>query len=70
MRYQLRKTITFVGMMGAGKTSIGKLVGQNFGVNFLDSDHEIEKAANMSVTEIFARDGRSMRKTSDIEKTL
>lgn len=57
MRYQLRKTITFVGMMGAGKTSIGKLVAQKFGVKFVDSDHEIEKAANMSVTEIFARDG-------------
>ena len=72
MHYQLSKTITFVGMMGAGKTSIGKLVGQNLGVNFLDSDHEIEKAANMSVTEIFARDGEPFfrAKESQVLKRL
>lgn len=43
--------------MGAGKTAVGTLVAQKLGAQFLDSDHEIEKAANMKVAEIFSRDG-------------
>jgi shikimate kinase len=53
----LRKTVVLVGMMGAGKTAVGKALAQRLGVPFLDSDHEIERAANMTVPEIFARDG-------------
>tara|TARA_Y100000385_G_scaffold289904_1_gene360948 strand:+ start:1078 stop:1632 length:555 start_codon:yes stop_codon:yes gene_type:complete len=55
--YQLSKTIVLVGLMGAGKTAVGNLLGQKLGAAFLDSDHEIEKAANMSIAEIFTRDG-------------
>jgi len=44
-------------MMGAGKTAVGRVVAERLGVPFLDSDHEIERAANMTVSEIFARDG-------------
>jgi shikimate kinase len=43
--------------MGAGKTAVGRLVAQELGKAFIDSDDEIVKAANMSITEIFARDG-------------
>jgi shikimate kinase len=43
--------------MGAGKTAVGRLVAQELGVDFVDSDEEIVKAANMSITEIFERDG-------------
>ncbi|MCO4825526.1 shikimate kinase [Amylibacter sp.] len=57
MRYQLTKTIAVIGLMGAGKTAVGTLVAQKLGAKFLDSDQEIEKAANMSVAEIFERDG-------------
>lgn len=46
-----------VGMMGAGKTAVGGEVARRLGVGFSDSDAEIERAANMSVAEIFARDG-------------
>ncbi len=53
----LRKTVVLVGMMGAGKTAVGRTLAAQLGVNFLDSDHEIEEAANMSIAEIFARDG-------------
>ena len=45
--------------MGAGKTAVGRLVAQELGANFLDSDEEIIKAANMSIAEIFERDGES-----------
>jgi shikimate kinase len=55
----LKKTIVMVGMMGAGKTAGGRALAARLGVPFLDSDHEIEAAANMSIPEIFARDGES-----------
>ncbi|WP_268878266.1 shikimate kinase [Mesobaculum littorinae] len=57
MAYRLHKTIVLVGMMGAGKTAIGGALARRLGVDFRDSDHEIERAANMTVPEIFARDG-------------
>ncbi len=57
MSYELTKTIVLVGLMGAGKTAVGRLVAQELGADFLDSDEEIVKAANMSIAEIFERDG-------------
>lgn len=54
---QLKKTIVMVGMMGAGKTAVGRALAVRLGVPFLDSDHEIETAANLTIPEIFARDG-------------
>ena len=46
-------------MMGAGKTAVGTHLARDLGVPFLDSDDEIVKAANMSIAEIFARDGEA-----------
>ena len=54
---KLKKTVVMVGMMGAGKTAVGRAVAAKLGVSFLDSDAEIEAAANMTIAEIFARDG-------------
>lgn len=54
---RLKKTVVMVGMMGAGKTAVGRALAARLGVPFLDSDIEIEAAANMSVPEIFTRDG-------------
>jgi len=54
---RLKKTVVMVGMMGAGKTAVGRALAARLGVPFLDSDAEIEAAANMSVPEIFTRDG-------------
>ena len=53
----LKKTAVMVGMMGAGKTAVGRALALRLGVEFRDSDTEIEAAANMTVPEIFARDG-------------
>jgi shikimate kinase len=49
--------VVLIGMMGAGKTAVGKALAAILHAPFLDSDAEIEKAANMTVPEIFARDG-------------
>ena len=59
MGLKLDKTVVLVGMMGAGKTAVGKAVATILDVPFLDSDAEIIRAANMSIAEIFARDGEA-----------
>ena len=56
-QWKLKKTVVLVGMMGAGKTAVGKALAARLGVPFLDSDAEIERAAAMSIAEICARDG-------------
>ena len=53
----LTKTVALVGMMGAGKTSIGKRLAARLEVPFADADHEIETAAGMTVAEIFEKYG-------------
>jgi len=46
-----------VGMMGAGKTTVGRWLAQELGYHFFDTDDLISQVANQSITEIFARDG-------------
>jgi shikimate kinase len=72
-RYVLKKTVALVGMMGAGKTAVGRAVAAKLAVPFLDSDAEIEAAANLTVPEIFARDGEAFfrkRETEVISRLL
>ena len=51
------KPVVLVGMMGAGKTSVGRRLANQMGREFLDSDHEIETAAGMSIEDYFAAHG-------------
>jgi len=53
----LKKTVALVGMMGAGKTSLGRKLSAKLVVPFRDADHEIEAAAGLSVSEIFGKFG-------------
>lgn len=48
-----RRSLVLVGMMGAGKSSIGRRLAGRLGIAFVDADAEIETAAGMSITEIF-----------------
>ena len=52
-----RRSIVLVGMMGAGKSSIGRRLAARLSLPFVDADSEIEKAASMTITEIFAAQG-------------
>lgn len=53
------RTIVMVGLMGAGKTSIGRRLAQRLGLAFVDADHEIESAAGCTIEEIFERFGEA-----------
>ena len=48
-----RKSLVLIGLMGAGKSAIGRRLGKRLGLSFVDADKEIEAAAGKSVTEIF-----------------
>ncbi len=51
------RSVVLVGMMGAGKSAVGKRLGQELNLPFKDADLEIEAAAKMSIPDIFARHG-------------
>ena len=51
------RSIVLVGMMGAGKSSVGRRLAARLGIPFVDADTEIEKAAGMSIADIFAGHG-------------
>ncbi len=49
--------IVLVGFMGAGKTTVGRLLAAKLGLSFTDSDHEIEARAGKPIARVFAEDG-------------
>lgn len=51
------RTIALIGLMGAGKTCIGKIIAKSLHLDFVDADQEIEKAAGMTIPDIFERHG-------------
>lgn len=53
------RSVVLVGMMGVGKSSIGRRLAARLAVPFVDADSEIEKAAGMSISDIFARHGEA-----------
>lgn len=54
---RIAKPIVLVGLMGAGKSTVGRRLAQRLGLVFVDADVEIETAAGMTVAEIFERFG-------------
>lgn len=63
----LKKTVALVGMMGAGKTAVGKAMAACLDVPFLDSDAEIVKAADRSIAEIFEEHGETFFRKRESE---
>jgi shikimate kinase len=53
------RSIVLIGMMGVGKSSIGRRLGARLAIPFVDADAEIESAAGMSIADIFARHGET-----------
>ena len=66
-RYHLNRTVVLVGMMGSGKTAIGRALAAELDVPFVDSDAAIEEAAAATIAEIFARDGEAFFRKREAE---
>lgn len=58
-RHWTGKPIVLVGLMGAGKTTVGRRLAQKLDLPFVDADHEIEEAAGMTISDIFDRFGEA-----------
>ncbi|MCL2537936.1 MAG: shikimate kinase [Alphaproteobacteria bacterium] len=59
LNFNLDRPIVMVGLMGAGKTSIGRMLARKLDIPFVDSDKEIEAAAGCSVVDIFSLYGET-----------
>ena len=65
--------IYFIGLMGAGKTTIGRLLAKQMGREFYDSDHEIERKTGVKIPLIFELEGEAgfrKRETTAIEELI
>ena len=56
---QLTRPLVLVGLMGVGKSTIGRRLAHRLGLPFRDADHEAEEAAGMTISEIFERFGEA-----------
>ena len=65
--YHLKRTVVLVGMMGSGKTAIGRALAAALDVPFMDSDAAIEEAAAATIAEIFERDGEAFFRKREAE---
>jgi shikimate kinase len=59
LKGNLSRSIVFVGLMGAGKSSVGRALASALDVDFIDSDIEIERVEGISIPEIFAKSGET-----------
>ena len=71
-KYQDNRSIVLVGMMGVGKTSIGKLLSSEIILPFYDSDNEVELLLDLSISDIFKKYGENYfrEKESEIFESL
>jgi shikimate kinase len=61
-----RRSIVLIGMMGSGKSSVGRRLAVKIGIPFVDADAEIEKAAGMSISDIFAERGEAEFRSGEV----
>ena len=65
-----KKNLVFLGMMGSGKSSIGKLVSIKLSFKFIDIDNLIEDELNMSISDIFKKEGEAYFRNLEEKITL
>jgi len=63
-----KKNIVLIGMMGSGKSSIGKLISKKLDLEFIDIDKKIEESENCTISEIFKKKGENHFR--EIEKNI
>ena len=66
----MRKNLVLLGMMGVGKTTIGKIVARKQGMEFIDTDENIEEKCSMSISEIFKKKGEKFFRIEEQKEVL
>ena len=66
----MKKNLILLGMMGVGKTTLGKVVAKKCGLKFLDTDELIEKKLGMKIVEIFEKKGESFFRAEEEKEVL
>ena len=66
----VRKNLVLLGMMGVGKTTIGKIVAKGLGLEFVDTDINIEKKCSMKISEIFKKKGEKFYRIEEEKEVL
>ena len=66
----MRKNLVLLGMMGVGKTTLGKIVAKKIGLKFIDTDENIEKKCVMKISEIFKIKGEDFFRTEEEKEVL
>ena len=66
----MRKNLVLLGMMGVGKTTVGKIVAQKQGLEFIDTDINIEKKCSMRISEIFKKKGENFFRIEEEQEVL
>lgn len=61
------RPIVLIGMMGAGKTTVGRRLASKLGRHFVDSDEEVEKAAGMTIEDIFRTHGEADFRAGEVK---
>ena len=61
------RPIVLIGMMGAGKTTVGRRLAAKLGRHFVDSDEEVEKAAGMTIEDIFRAHGEADFRAGEVK---
>ena len=66
----MKKNLVLLGMMGVGKTTIGKIVAKKQGLEFVDTDTNIEKKCSMKISEIFKKKGEKFFRIEEEKEVL
>tara|TARA_Y100000590_G_scaffold463238_1_gene629514 strand:- start:166 stop:669 length:504 start_codon:yes stop_codon:yes gene_type:complete len=66
----VKKNLVLLGMMGVGKTTLGKIVAKKLGLTFIDTDLSIEKSNLMSIEEIFKKKGEKFFRIEEEKEVL
>ena len=66
----MRKNLVLLGMMGVGKTTLGKIVAKKINLKFIDTDSNIEKKYEMKISEIFKEKGEKFFRLEEEKEVL
>ena len=66
----LRRSISIIGLMGAGKTTVGSLFAECLGVPFIDADEQVERLAGKSISDIFKDEGEAAFRRQERETII